>query len=149
MDWRDSVKAVRRAAAAGQLVIFVGSGVSANSGLPTWKEMILQIAERLPADFNSDAPFNPDTYLRIPEYLYEQDLSPNHQYYYQTIGEILSSDAPANPIDDLIFDIRPPPHHHDERRCPPRALGVFKHAALRRRVQRCGSAVQIVPALSD
>jgi hypothetical protein len=109
MDWRDSVKAVRRAAAAGQLVIFVGSGVSANSGLPTWKEMILKIAERLPADFNSDAPFNPDTYLRIPEYLYEQDLSPNHQYYYQTIGEILSSDAPANPIDDLIFDIRP--HH--------------------------------------
>lgn len=109
MDWIHSVRAIRRAQAKNQLVIFVGSGVSANSGLPTWKQMIRQIAQKLPADFNSDAPFNPEVYLRIPEYLYEQDTSPGHGDYYRTITEILTSDAPANPIDELIFEIRP--HH--------------------------------------
>lgn len=71
--------------------------------------MIRQIAARLPADFNSDAPFNPEVYLRIPEYLYEQDDSPGHAAYYRAITEILKSEAPANPIDELIFEIRP--HH--------------------------------------
>jgi hypothetical protein len=109
MNWIHSVRAIQRAQAKNQLVIFVGSGVSANSGLPTWKQMIRQIALKLPADFNSDAPFNPEVYLRIPEYLYEQDTSPDHVDYYRTITEILASDAPANPIDELIFEIRP--HH--------------------------------------
>ena len=109
MDWIHSVRAIQRAQGKNQLVIFVGSGVSANSGLPTWKQMIRQIAARLPADFNSDAPFNPEVYLRIPEYLYEQDDSPGHAAYYRAITEILKSEAPANPIDELIFEIRP--HH--------------------------------------
>lgn len=109
MDWIHSVRAIQRSQGKNQLVIFVGSGVSANSGLPTWKQMIRQIAARLPADFNSDAPFNPEVYLRIPEYLYEQDDSPGHAAYYRAITEILKSEAPANPIDELIFEIRP--HH--------------------------------------
>lgn len=35
MDWIHSVRAIQRAQGKNQLVIFVGSGVSANSGLPT------------------------------------------------------------------------------------------------------------------
>ena len=37
MNWIDSIKEINKARTNNRLVIFVGSGVSNNSGVPTWK----------------------------------------------------------------------------------------------------------------
>lgn len=36
MDWITSVREIKKAQENNQLVIFVGAGVSKNSGVPTW-----------------------------------------------------------------------------------------------------------------
>ena len=47
MDLIESIKAVQEAHDNNRLVIFVGSGVSRNSGIPTWRELIEKIAKKI------------------------------------------------------------------------------------------------------
>ena len=46
MNWIDSIKEINKARTNNRLVIFVGSGVSNNSGVPTWKGLIETIAKK-------------------------------------------------------------------------------------------------------
>lgn len=125
MDWKQAIKEIQKAQEKNQLVIFVGSGVSNNSGIPTWWDLIKVIADELGYDkCNScknrqeDCPrseceeryeFSQDEYLRIPEYYFQQDTSENHRQYYELIKNTLKKDEDSNPIDDEIFKILP--HH--------------------------------------
>lgn len=125
MDWIQAIKEIQKAQRKNQLVIFVGSGVSNNSGIPTWWDLIKIIADKLGYDkCNScknqqeDCPkskceerynFTQDEFLRIPEYYYQQDKSEKHKNYYRLIKSTLKNDKDSNPIDDEIFKILP--HH--------------------------------------
>ncbi len=47
MDWLDSVQNIRRLKNENRLVIFVGAGVSKNSDMPLWSELIKKIADKI------------------------------------------------------------------------------------------------------
>ncbi|MGN0277937.1 MAG: SIR2 family protein [Lachnospiraceae bacterium] len=125
MNWIDSIKKIREAQENNQLIVFVGAGVSHNSGIPTWWELIKKIAEKIGYDkCNSCSKrkrtcpkekceeryeFTQDEFLRIPEYYYQTDASDKHTEYYELIRNTLSCNMESNPIDDEIFNLLP--HH--------------------------------------
>ena len=47
MDWLDSVQNIRRLKNENRLVIFVGAGVSKNSDMPLWSELIKKIVDKI------------------------------------------------------------------------------------------------------
>ena len=51
----------------GKLIVFVGAGVSKNSGLPDWKELIKDYAE-----YRGIKKFTSKEYLTIPEEVFER-----------------------------------------------------------------------------
>ena len=128
MNWVESIEEIRKAQENNQLVVFVGAGVSRNSGLPSWGQLVNAIADTIgykhsdrctTCDKQNTAcqknscgaqqDFSQDEYLRIPEYFYQQDNSDNHKDYYDFIVRTLNSDNGPNPIDDEIFNLLP--HH--------------------------------------
>ena len=82
------------------LIIFVGAGVSANSGLPKWSELI--------DEFKSDLKLGKDesNYLKIAQYYYDEV---GKQKYFQKITSIFQPHINARPnkIHDQIFRITP------------------------------------------
>lgn len=125
MEWIQAIKEIQKAQEKNQLVIFVGSGVSNNSDIPTWGDLIKVIADELKYDKCNSCKnqqedcheleckerydFSQDEYLRIPEYYFQEDTSKDHRQYYELIKTTLKSDKDSNPIDDEIFKILP--HH--------------------------------------
>lgn len=118
MDWRESIKRIQNAQDNNQLVIFVGAGVSKNSNLPSWNDLIVAIASEVKyrkcaipckdcheIDCNQKKQYTQDEYLQIPEYLYLKGESK----YYKFIQDKLQSDKGPNPIDEEIYKILP--HH--------------------------------------
>lgn len=118
MDWRESIKFIQRAQDNNQLVIFVGAGVSRNSGLPTWGDLIVAIANEVKhkkctipcedcnkTECTQKKQFTQDEFLQIPEYLYAK----GKRKYCKFIQDNLQSDKGPNPIDEEIFRILP--HH--------------------------------------
>lgn len=67
-----------------QLVLFIGSGVSANSGMPLWSEVIQEIIKRLPPNLEED-------YLKIPQYYYN---SRGKKEYKQLMRKIFRYEEP-------------------------------------------------------
>ena len=47
MNVIESIKLIREAKESNRLVVFVGAGVSKNSCIPTWQELIRRIAEKI------------------------------------------------------------------------------------------------------
>lgn len=125
MNWIEAIKEIQKAQEKNQLVIFVGSGVSNNSDIPTWGDLIKVIADKLGYDKCSSCKnrkkdclkskckerynFSQDEYLRIPEYYFQKDTSTDHRQYYELIKTTLKSEKDSNPIDNEIFKILP--HH--------------------------------------
>lgn len=123
MNWIDSIKEINKARTNNRLVIFVGSGVSNNSGVPTWKGLIETIAKKINYNENCNGcdsietscpkedcskrfNFTATEFLRIPEYYYQ---SASSDEYFQTISDTLKCDKESNAVDEIILDIAP--HH--------------------------------------
>lgn len=87
-----------------KLVIFVGAGVSKNSGVPTWGQMVRAFAERMEYPVER---LSTDEYIRIPQYFYGMDESEGHEIYYQTLREIISPKEEPNILNELIVKIHP------------------------------------------
>ncbi len=126
MDWIASISDIIKAQKNNQLVIFVGAGVSKNSNIPTWKELIREIAKSIQYDEKctncaqrtdicpkTDCigryDYTQDEMLRIPEYFYLNDRTESHSEYFNQIKTTLKCDGISNLIDDEIFRILP--HH--------------------------------------
>lgn len=125
MDWITAIKEIQKAQEDDRLVIFVGAGVSKNSGVPAWWDLIKKFADELgysrcdtckkrtadcpKADCKDQYEYTQDEFLRIHEYYYQQDTSENHADYFGLIQSTLHSDNGSNPIDDEIFSVFP--HH--------------------------------------
>ncbi|WP_026835448.1 SIR2 family protein [Eubacterium xylanophilum] len=82
-NYNESIRILRKARDEGQLVIFVGAGVSKASGIPLWKEVVDKIAEHLNIEVD-----NVDT-LKIPQYYYN---AREKNEYNKLIKEILLAD---------------------------------------------------------
>ena len=112
MNWIESIKEVKKAQDNDRLVIFVGAGVSANSKLPNWSQLIADIANRIgykgicdKCERNCETPsecskrnYSSDEYLKIPELFFQDDLSDKHTDYYAFIKDRLVCDAKSNEI---------------------------------------------------
>lgn len=104
MEFEHMIENMKMALKRDKLVIFVGAGVSKNSGIPTWGQMVRQFAERMgyPVDRLSTT-----EYIRIPQYFYGMDHSKNHEEYYRILQEVIALDVKPNPLNDLIAQIHP------------------------------------------
>lgn len=70
-----------------KLVIFVGAGVSKNSGLPTWGQMVQAFADQI--NYSTKGRLATEEYIRIPQYYYCLDESENHASYYSLIRSMI------------------------------------------------------------
>ena len=105
MDWITAIKEIQKAQEDDRLVVFVGAGVSKNSGVPAWWDLIKKFADELgysrcdtckkrtadcpKADCKDQYEYTQDEFLRIPEYYYQQDTSENHADYFGLIRKFL------------------------------------------------------------
>ncbi len=88
-----------------KLVIFVGAGVSKNSGLPTWGQMVQAFADQI--DYSTKGRLATEEYIRIPQYYYCLDESENHASYYSLIRSMIPDNIEANILDELIVSLKP------------------------------------------
>ncbi len=104
-----SILNIQKAIENNKLVVFVGAGVSKNSGIPTWYELVHQLAQDL--GLNAKAHdlggldfWGGDDFLKIPQYYFNER---EEKEYLDRIKEILNRDVPPNQIHDIIFDLNP------------------------------------------
>ena len=125
MNWIEAILKIREARENNRLVLFVGSGVSKNSNVPTWGELIRDMADIIGydrcavCDLHEECDKNEnrgckqqlsqDEFLKIPEYYYQKDSSQNKDNYYSFIKNKLDVKSEPNLIDHEIFRVMP--HH--------------------------------------
>ena len=88
-----------------KLVIFVGSGVSKNSGLPTWGQLVQEFAGKI--DYPTNVRLATEEYIRIPQYYYCLDESEGHSSYYSLLKSMLPENIRPNLLDELIVSLHP------------------------------------------
>ena len=130
MDWIEALNEIRNAKDNNRLVIFVGAGVSRNSGVPDWNELVELYADKIGYKCGAIDPclecdsiselcskktenykckFTQEELLRIPEYVYQHDKINNNNQYYSVLNEVFGKEYLTNPIHDEIFNAFP--HH--------------------------------------
>jgi NAD-dependent SIR2 family protein deacetylase len=86
---------IRKASDNNKLVIFVGAGVSMNSGLPSWGQLI--------GDLKKSVEVNDENFLKIAEYYFNQY---GRNAYYQKLEQYFPSKE-SNELHKLILDLKP------------------------------------------
>jgi len=104
MEFYSMIEEMKKAQEHDKLILFVGAGVSKNSGIPTWGQMVRVFAEKLGYPVER---LSTNEYIRIPQYFYGMDDSEGHHVYYDTLRQIITPDAEPNILNTLIADIRP------------------------------------------
>lgn len=92
----ESKRILQNASKNNKLVIFVGAGVSANSGIPMWSAIINKIKSKLDID-ESD-------FLKIAQYFYN---SRGQKEYYDFLESELNIESEPNIIHDKILELNP------------------------------------------
>ncbi len=83
-----------------KLVVFVGAGVSFNSGIPLWEEAVEKIKVNLESEFDSEK-----DYLKIPQFYYN---SRGFKEYNELMKDIFSYvDKEPNNLHRKIFELKP------------------------------------------
>jgi len=119
----EEVKDIRAVIEKNKLVIFVGAGVSQNSGIPTWSGLITEFAKKLKYDNCNKCThkkkgcksrecqdrycFTQDEFLRIPQYYFNSDKSKGQKKYHNLIFDTLQSENGPNPLNDMIIKLLP------------------------------------------
>ena len=104
-----SILNIQKAIEHNKLVVFVGAGVSKNSGIPLWRELVQELAQELGlksvANYSDGSDFwGGDDYLKIPQYYFNER---EEKEYLDKIKEVLNRDVSPNEIHDIIFDLNP------------------------------------------
>ena len=87
------------------LTFFVGAGVSALSGAPTWKGLIHAISDRLGQARKDE--YSSDEYLQIPQMFY-YSLGENKEEYYTFVkAQLHSSPMLPNVIHREMLNLNP------------------------------------------
>lgn len=98
----EDLKKIRDAININKLVVFVGAGVSMNSDLPSWSNLIKSFAISVGIDSNKD--FNSEDYLKIAQYYYNQR---GMKEYYDDINKIFDINMSPNLIHKYILKMLP------------------------------------------
>lgn len=98
---RESKKIILDAVNNNKLVIFVGAGVSANSGLPSWGSLVRQFGIGLGMDCDN---ITHDDYLKIPQYYYN---SRGNKEYYDLIKKVFDIKVKPNDIHSIMLELNP------------------------------------------
>lgn len=72
MDWIESLRYIRDAKNYDKLVVFVGEGISKNSNIPTWRELINDIAEKINYSHCETCGYNDKC---TEDYLLQEDIA--------------------------------------------------------------------------
>lgn len=97
-----SVNKIKSASKNNKLVIFVGAGVSANSGFPTWKELIVQMSKDLGG---FDGEISSDLFTKIPQYYFNER---GEKEYFEILTKIFQSKKyKPTVIHDEILKLNP------------------------------------------
>ena len=104
-----SIKNIQKAIENNKLVIFVGAGVSRNSGIPTWAELIKELAKDFGikakgTDSKGNEVFSNDEFLKIPQYYFNER---KEKEYYSKVKEVLDKEFQPNEIHKMIFELNP------------------------------------------
>ncbi|MCI8268328.1 MAG: hypothetical protein HFG55_01450 [Lachnospiraceae bacterium] len=105
MTFYEMIKDLSLALSREKLVIFVGAGVSKNSGLPTWGQIVQVFAREI--GYSTKGRLATEEYIRIPQYYYCLDESENHASYYSLIQSMIPKDIRPNLLDQLIVSLHP------------------------------------------
>lgn len=102
-----------------KVVIFIGAGVSRNSKVPTWGQLVRCFAKKLPyvscqtkhcqhphchEDGSCQYRFCTDEYIKIPQYYYD---SYGKEAYQKVILDVFNQEYRSNILDDLIVSLNP------------------------------------------
>ena len=66
----DKIKYIKKARDEDKLIIFVGAGISKNSNLPDWEQLIKVFVDKLNYPISEGNKLSSDEYLKIPQYYY-------------------------------------------------------------------------------
>lgn len=118
MNLYQKINDIKKAKEDDKLVIFVGAGVSSNSGIPNWRGLVQGFAKQLgyskckeciyrkknkKCSDNLECEINADEYLKIPQYYYNE----HKKKYYKIIEDVLDIEAEPNELNKIIMDIQP------------------------------------------
>ncbi|MGV3150610.1 SIR2 family protein [Sarcina ventriculi] len=99
---KTSIKNIRQANNNNKLVIFIGAGVSANSGYPSWTSLVKKFGEEIGQNKIKESL---EEYLKIPQCYFEER---GEKEYFDLIDKMINSvDALPNDINRIIFDLGP------------------------------------------
>lgn len=97
-----SIKKIKEAIDNNKLVLFVGAGVSANSGLPTWDKLVQSFANELSIKQYDNSL---ETLLKIPQFYFNER---GEKEYFDKLNDVFSKEIyKINPIHDMIFKMLP------------------------------------------
>lgn len=94
---KEHFRTIRRAIENNKLAVFVGSAVSYDSGLPSWRELISSMKDSLESPRTDD-------YLKIAEHYY---LEYGKNTYFNKINDFFPSESEPNDLHKLILDLKP------------------------------------------
>jgi SIR2-like domain len=99
---KTSIRKIKEASDNNKLVLFVGAGVSANSGVPNWGQVIEKMAKDLGI---VEVDNSLETYLKIPQYYFNER---GEKEYFDKLHEIfLAKKYTTNPIHKELFKLNP------------------------------------------
>ena len=104
MQLDEKVTYIKNAINKNKLIIFVGAGVSKNSNLPDWGQLIKVFVDKLNYPNSDVKTLSTDEYLKITQYYCNIH---GNEAYEKVIKEILDIDAQPNEIHELIFKLNP------------------------------------------
>jgi len=100
---KEMIKDIKKASERDKLVIFIGAGVSANSGYKLWDSLI--------GTFNADLSYSPrtkqfttDEMLKIPQFFYNKDKEKYFEIVKQEYGKPIQE---TNAIIDALLQLKP------------------------------------------
>lgn len=104
MNLDEKIRYIKKAIDEDKLIIFVGAGISKNSNLPDWEQLIKVFVNKLNYPISEEQNLSSDEYLKIPQYYYNIYGS---EEYKKVIKEELDVERQPNDIHKLIFKLNP------------------------------------------
>lgn len=103
-DISNMIKDILRANEENKLAIFIGAGVSVNSGFKSWWEIVDRFNENKKYIDNGSKDYSDEEILKIPQFVYNE----NEELYFKILEEEYNKlPEKTNPIIDALLELQP------------------------------------------
>ena len=103
-DVNDMIKDILRANEENKLAIFIGAGVSVNSGFKSWWQIVDRLNENKKYVDNGDRDYSDEEILKIPQFAYNEDAE---RYFNILEEEYNKLPEENNPIINALLELQP------------------------------------------